>query len=418
MKKERITNCRFCGNKNIIPVIDLGNQYLSSIFPSSLSYRKNLKKEPLKLILCKKSENTCGALQLSHSFDMSHMYKQYPFSSSSNSSMAKILKDVLGSALAYIKLKDDDLVLDIGGNDGTLLEYLKDKKCDLLSIDPAQNVKSVFISKNFKIVKDYFNEKVFKKTTTKKARLVFSVAMFYHLYDPIGFSKQVEACLCEDGIWVIQMAYLPAMVRTNMYDNIVHEHIGYYGVSHMEYILEQAGLEIFDVTESDVYGGSFRVFAKKKGCQKYSKTSRCQSKLTAEKKMGIYNPKIYRDFSKRVEKSRTDLIALCKKIKLKGKTIWVYGASTKGNTILQYCRIDKKMIEAAADSNPFKFGKYLIGSDIPVKTEDEMHRAQPDYLLVLPYSFVGMFMKREADMVKNGTKFIIPLPRVKVLSKK
>jgi NDP-4-keto-2,6-dideoxyhexose 3-C-methyltransferase len=217
MNKTKITKCRFCGNKKIIPVIDLGNQYLSSIFPDDLSYPKSLKKQPLRLVLCKKSKDTCGALQLSHSFDMSKMYEQYPFTSSTNSSMSKILKDVLDSALAHIDLKEGDLVLDIGGNDGTLLSYLKDSKCDLLSIDPAQNVKPIFTSKRFKIVRDYFSEKVYKSMTKKKAKLVFSIAMFYHLSDPIGFSKQVETCLADDGVWVIQMAYLPKMIEKNMY---------------------------------------------------------------------------------------------------------------------------------------------------------------------------------------------------------
>lgn len=415
MNKKKITKCRFCGNPSIISCIDLGNQYLSSIFPNKLSYHKNIKKQPLSLVLCKKNKNSCGILQLSHSFDMSEMYEQYPFTSSTNSSMPKILKDVLDSALKYVHLEENDLILDIGGNDGTLLSYLKDTKCDLLCIDPAQNIKPIFSSKKFKLITDYFSEKVYRSATKKKAKIIFGIAMFYHLYDPINFSKEVANCLADDGILIIQMAYLPKMIETNMYDNIVHEHVGYYAIDSIRFIFEKAGLEIFDVTQNNVYGGSFRIFVKKRGCLKYPKSKRYNQELKKEKKIEIYNPITYKKFMQRVEKTRTDLISLCKKIKLQKKSIWIYGASTKGNTILQYCKMTKKLIDAAADANPFKFGKYMIGSDIPIKNENALHKSKPDYLLVLPYGFVNEFIKRELDLMKKGTKFIVPLPKVKVI---
>jgi 2-polyprenyl-3-methyl-5-hydroxy-6-metoxy-1,4-benzoquinol methylase len=415
MNNVKIHSCRFCGNPSLIPVMDFGGQYLSSIFPKDLTYRNELTKQELDLVLCEKKDNTCGVLQLGHSFDMTKMYEEYPFTSSTNSSMPKILRDVLDSALEYIDITKDDLVLDIGGNDGTLLSFLQDKNCDLLCIDAAQNVKPVFKSEKFKIVNTYFNEKTFKNATDKKAKLVFSIAMFYHLYDPIQFSKDVAACMADDGVWVVQMAYLPAMIKTNMYDNIVHEHVGYYATDHMRWVMEKAGLEIFDVTLNDVYGGSYRLFMKKKDCTKYPTTERYRKVLSDEMELGIYAPKTYFDFMKRVEKTKTDLIELCKKIKAEGKKIWIYGASTKGNTILQYCGIGSDLIEAAADSNPFKFDKYIIGSDILIKNEEEMRAVKPDYLLALPYSFIDGFMKREQSLIDGGVKFIIPLPEVEIL---
>lgn len=415
MTSTKIYKCRFCKNPSLIPCVDLGEQYLSSIFPRDLSYRNSMQKQPLDLVLCEKRDESCGLLQLGHSFDMSKMYEEYPFTSSTNSSMPKILKDVLDSALVYINLKESDLVLDIGGNDGTLLSFLQDKKYDLLCIDAAKNIKPVFSSNKFRMITDFFNERVYKSVTNKKAKLIFSIAMFYHLSDPIQFSKDIAACLVDDGIWVIQMAYLPAMIKTTMYDNIVHEHAGYYAADHLRWIMEKASLEIFDVTLNNVYGGSFRLFIKKKGHPQYPPTSRFYKVLRDEKEMGIYDLATYINFMKRVEKTRIDLLRLCKKIKSQGKKIWIYGASTKGNTILQYCGITNDLIEAAADANPFKFGKYIIGADIPIKTEDEMRLAKPDYLLALPYSFVDGFMKRESGLIKTGTKFIVPLPDVRVI---
>lgn len=415
MNSVKITKCRFCGNSSLIPVVDLGKQYLSSIFPSNLSYRKELKKYHLDLVLCKKTAFTCGLVQLGHHFDMSKMYEEYPFTSSTNSSMAKILKDVLDGALKYVKLKTEDAILDIGGNDGTLLSFLKDKKYNLICIDAAKNIKPIFKSDRFSVVNDFFNKKVYQSITDQRAKLIFSIAMFYHLSDPIQFSKDVASCLTDDGIWVIQMAYLPAMIQTNMYDNIVHEHVGYYGIDHVRWIMERAGLEIFDTLLNDVYGGSFRLFVKKKGNPRYPQTARYYQELKNEEKIGIYSPATYISFTRRIEKTRNDLVSLCKKIKAANKKIWIYGASTKGNTILQYCGIGNDLIEAAADSNPFKFNKYIIGSDIPIKNESQMRAAKPDYLLALPYSFVNGFMEREKKLIAGGTKFILPLPDVKII---
>ena len=414
-KSIKIRRCRICGNPNIVSCIDLGKQFLSSVFPDNLSYRKSTQKYPLNLILCKKTKITCGTLQLAHDIDLTSMYNLYPYSSSTNSSMKDILKDVVNSAVSIVDLKKSDVVLDIGGNDGTLLSLLKDKKVELLAIDPAKNIKQVFASPHYRYINEFFNKKVYFQATKQKAKLIFSIAMFYHLIDPITFSKNVRECLAENGVWVIQMAYLPSMLESNMYDNIVHEHVCYYTVHTMQWIMEKAGLEVFDVILNDVYGGSFRIFVKHQENKNDKQSVRMKKILQHETTIGINKPSTYRAFMKRIEKTKNDLRSLLYQIKRKKKKIWIYGASTKGNTILQFCELDNKSIEAAADSNQFKYNKYIIGSDIPIKNEETMREIKPDYLLVLPYSFVKGFMKRESKLVNNGTKFIVPLPIVKIL---
>jgi hypothetical protein len=239
--------------------------------------------------------------------------------------------------------------------------------------------------------------------------------MFYHLHNPVGFCKDVESVLDDNGVAIIQMAYLPAMIKTNMYDNIVHEHAGYYGAQHMKWILEKAGLELFDVELNDVYGGSFRTFAKKKGNPNFPPTKRLQNTLEEELSEGIFKTETYTGFMNRINKTKIDLTELVTKLKNQGKSIWIYGASTKGNTIMQFCDINSQLIEAAADSNPFKFEKYMIGTDIPIVDENKMREKKPDYLLALPYSFVDAFKKREKELVEGGTKFIVPLPEVKII---
>ena len=406
--------CRVCGNPSLIPCISIGSQYLSSVFPEHLDYRGVVPQWPLDLVMCENKEDntTCGLVQLGHRLDLSAMYDAYPYTSSSNTSMASILKDVADSGRALRNLRPDDLILDIGGNDGTLLSFFQKDDVDLFCIDAAKNVVPVLKTDRYIHICDFFSADVFASTAKKKARLIFSIAMFYHLSDPVTFSRDVAACLDDGGVWIIQMAYLPAMLRTNMYDNIVHEHNGYYAAHHMAWIMEQVGLEIFDVTLNEVYGGSFRVFVKKKGNANFPQTERYQGILREELKLGIFDPATYRSFMQRIEKTREDLRSLCREIKDQGRTIWVYGASTKGNTILQYCGLGKDDIVAAADANPFKLGKYIIGADILIKDEVTMRTARPDYLLALPYSFVDAFMKREVALVARGTKFIVPLPEV------
>jgi 2-polyprenyl-3-methyl-5-hydroxy-6-metoxy-1,4-benzoquinol methylase len=414
--ENRIKSCRVCGNKKLIPCISIGEQYLSSIFPENLNYKNELKKSPLKIVQCLKTNNNeCGSLQLAHDYDLSEMYEHYPYTSSSNSSMKRILEDVANSGKSLNNLNPGDTVLDIGCNDGTLFDFFKNENVNLIGIDPAQNIESVVKSDRLIMLKDYFTAKNFNKISKDKAKLAFGIAMFYHLHNPVGFCKDVESVLDDNGVAIIQMAYLPAMIKTNMYDNIVHEHTGYYGTQQMKWILEKANLELFDVELNDVYGGSFRIFAKKKDNPNFKPTKRLQNTLEQELNEGIFETQTYSSFMSRINRTKEDLNYLIEQIKNKGKNIWIYGASTKGNTIMQFCNIGPESIEAAADSNPFKFGKYMIGSDIPIVDENKMRQEKPDYLLALPYSFVDAFKKREKELVEGGTKFIVPLPEVKIV---
>lgn len=412
----QIQRCRVCGNTHLVDCLDIGAQYLSSIFPGDLGYRKTLLRYPLDMVLCEKKNSLhCGLVQLKHELDLSAMYQAYPYTSGSNASMKAILKDVADSGAAFNHLNPGDLVLDIGANDGTLLSNFQGRPLELLGIDAAQNITPVFQSPQFKLVRGFFSKDLYQKSVSKKAKLVFSIAMFYHLAEPVKFSQEVADVLEDDGVWIIQMAYLPAMLETNMYDNIVHEHNGYYGIQTMQWLMDRVGLEVFDCLLNDVYGGSFRLFVKKKGCARFPETERLRALVAAEKAKKIFDLVTYCEFEARILKTRQDLQKLLEKLKKEGKKVWVYGASTKGNTILQYCEVTRGHAEAAADANPFKFGKYIIGADIPIKDENEMRRARPDYLLALPYSFVEAFIQREAELVRGGTKFIVPLPEVRIL---
>jgi len=411
----RINKCRFCGNSNIEFIGGIGNQCLSSVFPSSPS--DNYSKSPLELALCIKDKRTdsCGSVQLAHDYNLQKMYQEYPYSSSSNSSMKGVLENVASSAFSFCD-GNSNVILDTGGNDGTLLSFFEDKAEKLINIDPASNVKPIINSSKYHRIVDFFTkEKYFQSFGKQKVNLAFSIAMFYHLSNPIKFAKDIESVLDDSGVWVIQMAYLPAMINTNMYDNIVHEHIGYYGVTHMQWILSKANLDIFNVLENDVYGGSFRLFVKKKNNIKIPIYESVQNYITKEIEEGIYRPETYQSFFMRVNETKNSLISLINSLMKDNKSIWIYGASTKGNSIMQFCNIDNSQITAAADTNSFKIGKYIIGSNIPILSEEQMRSQKPDYLLCLPYGFVEDFILREDELINQGTKFIVPLPEVRIL---
>jgi NDP-4-keto-2,6-dideoxyhexose 3-C-methyltransferase len=412
-----VDRCRVCGNPHLLPCFSLGSQYLSSMFPESLDYHDQVPRLPLDLVICAATEggDTCGLVQLAHNLDLTAMYEAYPYTSATNAAMPRVLEDVADAGRRVQPLKPGDVVLDIGCNDGTLLGFFKDAPLELVGIDPAKNVTFTLDPARCAHVRDYFSARAYGGVAKKKAKLVFSIAMFYHLHDPVSFSREVAQCLADDGVWIIQMAYLPSMIRTNMYDNIVHEHAGYYGTHHMRWVMDHVGLEVFDVELNDVYGGSFRVFVKKKQNEKLEPTKRLRENLAMEVAAKILVVSTYHAFAARIDRTRTDLRALTAKVRSENKSIWVYGASTKGNTILQYCGLGKDELVAAADASDFKLGKYIVGADIPIRDEAAMRLARPDYLLALPYSFVNAFVKREADLVSRGTKFIVPLPEVRVV---
>jgi hypothetical protein len=407
---QSLDKCRLCGGNNLNLCVDMGEQYLSSIFPINLEYRNKMDTYPLRLALC----NNCGLLQLGDIIDLTQMYQNYPYLSSSNKSMRDILHLIAYEAESLVDLQNGDLILDIGGNDGTLLSYFRQTDFDLLNIDAAKNIEQVFSSPSFKYVQDYFTLEVFNGSTHKKAKLVFSIAMFYHLSDPVRFSEDVCDSMHPEGIWVIQMAYLGDMVRKNIYDNIVHEHNGYYSLGTLSKVLEMAGLRVFDVELNNIYGGSFKVYVKKENCKKYEITKRVRLINEFETYLNLSNPKTYDTFCHSINCLKNELLAVLSEIRRSNKTIWAYGASTKGNTILQYCKIDNELIEAVCDVNKQKVGKYMVGSDLEIKDEESMRKSAPDYLLSLPYGFTDDFMKRESELLKKGTKFIRPLPEVQI----
>ncbi|MCX6760662.1 MAG: class I SAM-dependent methyltransferase, partial [Candidatus Nealsonbacteria bacterium] len=265
-------------------------------------------------------------------------------------------------------------------------------------------------------INDFFNYKSWhKKYDGKKAKIITAIAMFYDLDDPNGFVSSVAKCLDEKGVFVIQMSYLPLMLEQNAFDNICHEHIEYYSLESLNNLLKRHNLEAFDVELNDVNGGSFRIYIQHKGYRKISDRVRKMEKK--EKRLKLSSKKTYKSFINRILALKKKLYNFIKSENKKGKKVYAYGASTKGSVLLQFFNLDNKMIKAVADRNPDKWGKKMIGTSITIISEEQARKEKPDYFLILPWHFLKEFVQREKKYLKSGGKFIVPLPKFKIIGK-
>ena len=408
-----ITECRSCSSTDLTPILSLGLQYPSNFIElNSIPDKKE--KIPLELIFCEKKY--CGLLQLKHTASRESLYKEYWFRSGLNEKMVDALKDITKSVEKRISLSENDIVLDIGCNDGTLLRSYQ-SKVRLVGFEPASNLVNEASKDTDLIINNFFSFFEFvQHFPNERIKVITSVAMFYDLEDPNSFVSDIVNCLDQDGIWVIQMAYLIPMLELNAFDNIVHEHLEYWSLKSVKRLLEEYGLEIFDVELNDVYGGSFRIFVKTKKNGKINIQNSVDEFLKKEDEFGLEKKETYLDFANRVNSLKNKLNDFIKEEISNGKSIYAYGASTKGNTLLQFYNLNNKLISKAADRDSKKFGKMTIGSNIPIISEEQARDEKPDYFLVLPWHLVDFFKERENAFLKNGGKFIVPLPDFKIIS--
>ena len=353
---------------------------------------------------------------MKHTASRESLYKEYWFRSGLNEKMVEALKDITKSVEKRISLSENDIVLDIGCNDGTLLRSYQ-SKVRLVGFEPASNLMNEASKDTDLIINNFFSFFEFvQHFPNERIKAITSIAMFYDLEDPNSFVSDIVNCLDQDGIWVIQMAYLIPMLELNAFDNIVHEHLEYWSLKSVKRLLEEYGLEIFDVELNDVYGGSFRIFVKTKKNDKINIQNSVDEFLKKEDEFGLEKKETYLDFANRVNSLKNKLNDFIKEEISNGKSIYAYGASTKGNTLLQFYNLNNKLISKAADRDSKKFGKMTIGSNIPIISEEQARDEKPDYFLVLPWHLVDFFKERENEFLNNGGKFIVPLPDFKIIS--
>jgi hypothetical protein len=406
----RIEKCRVGGSRTLISVLNLGHQELTGVFPKSR--KAAISSGLLELLWCPDS----GLLQLAHSHEASEMYgENYGYRSGLNQSMVDHLTRKIRQLERRADLKSGDTVLDIGSNDCTSLKAYKTPNLQRIGIDPTGNKFKSYYPDDVALVPDFFSSANYNKVASKRAQIVTSIAMFYDLDDPIGFARQIEAVLAPDGLWHFEQSYMPSMLRMTSYDTICHEHVGFYSLSVVERILDAAGLKLVDVEMNAINGGSFAVTAAKSSSAVKVNRPVIEWLLEQEQRMGLNTPKPYRDFEERVFRHRTDLIRLLDGLVADGKRVLGYGASTKGNVLLQFCGITEKHLAAIADVNPEKFGAFTPGTRIPIVSETEARAMEPDYFLVLPWHFKDGILRREQEFLDRGGKMIFPFPEIEIV---
>jgi len=410
---KKINQCRVCGNTHLELVVDLGEQYLTGIFPHHKA-ENEITCGPLRLVKCHGGDDICGLLQLQHSYDLGEMYgENYGYRSGLNPSMVRHLQSKVARIRTQVNLVEGDLVVDIGSNDGTTLASYPDS-LNLVGIDPTGEKFRKHYRPHIQLIPDFFSaELVDQAYPGKKAKVITSFSMFYDLERPVDFAKQIAALLDPtDGIWVFEQSYMPLMLERTAYDTICHEHLEFYALSQILWIADKAGLKVVDVELNDINGGSFSVTAAHKGSRHTDVNGAVANLLAKEKSQGLNTLAPYIDFSERIEESKKVLQAFVENLRKEGKRIAGLGASTKGNVLLQYCGFTKEDIEVIADVNPDKFGAFTPGTWIPIEDEKKVLDTKPDYLLVLPWHFRDFFLNNPTF---RETNLVFPLPSLEIL---
>lgn len=413
-------SCRVCGSTALTRVINLGDQYLQGSFVKPGKEMPPMRKIPLSLVRCDptKDEKACGLLQMEHTVPPEVLYAAYWYRSGTNNTMKNHLKGIVKEAVSILN-KSSGSVLDIGCNDGTLFGFYPEG-FQKYGIDPSDVTKEID-KQEVTVIQDIFpSDELLECLQERKMDIITSIAMFYDLEDPVAFAKGIKNILAPEGIWIFEMSYMPMMLRMTSYDTICHEHLEFYSLAVIEYILKKSDMKVFNVMLNDINGGSLRCYATHITNFKYKNEEHLRNIRAmhqAELDLELDTDKPYKNFQDRINVHRDELITLLKKLKMEGKKIHIYGASTKGNTILQWCGIDNRIIDYAAERNPDKYGAHTLGTDIPIISEAESREMNPDYYLVLPWHFKDEFIKREREILERGTRLIFPLPKIEIVSK-
>ena len=402
IKTIKITKCRLCFSKKLIYLYSFGNLFVSN-FVNQKQINNGIK-APLNLIYCK----NCKLLQLEHSAPQEIMYKRfYWYRSGVTSTMKKALKDIYNSIIKLKILKRNDVILDIGANDGTLLKYFNNNY-KTVGCEPAKNLTNELKKNCQYTINNFWNYKNFlnisKKYKLKKPKVITAIGMFYDLEKPSDFIKDAYKALDDNGVFIAQLMCLDSMLKQNDLGNICHEHLEFYSYDSLKYLFETNGFKILKIEKNLINGGSYRVY-----CKKNLKKSATIKENTSLKDI--------KNFIKRVELNKKLCLDFLTKAKENNKKVFVYGASTKGNTLLQYYGINHKLIPFAAERSPEKWGKYTIGSGIKIISEQKARELKPDYFFALPYGFITEFIKREKNWIRKGGSFLLPYPNFKKINK-
>jgi NDP-4-keto-2,6-dideoxyhexose 3-C-methyltransferase len=408
---QPIDRCRICGQTILVPILDLGEQMLSGVFPRSRKAQVTI--GPLQLVKCM-SEDGCGLVQLAHSYDAGEMYgDNYGYRSGLNASMVRHLHAKVARVLKLVDVCAGDLIVDVGANDGTTLgAYPESLGADLLGIDPAGSKFFQYYKPHVELCAEFFSEDALRRLRPgRRVKVLTSFSMYYDLEAPMGFMQDVYDVLADDGVWLFEQSYLPAMLAALSYDTVCHEHLEYYALRQIKWMADRVGFTLVDVEFNDINGGSFSVTAAKSAFGR-TESPHVARVLLQEHEAGLDTLAPFEEFARGAARSREGLRAFIERAKAEGKSIAALGASTKGNVLLQYCGITIDDVSEVGEVNPDKFGAMTPGTYLPIRAEGDVLACHYDYYLVLPWHFRRHFL---ANPAYAGCTLVFPLPALQAV---
>jgi len=405
----KIKKCRLCKKDKLSFLFSLGELSFTGKF--SKNDKVNVPKKTVSLLIC----SNCKLVQLNQNFNPKYLYgKDYGYRTGINSTMKNHVKNIVYEVQNLSKIKKGEFVLDIASNDGTMLNFYR-KDLITVGIDPIlSKFKKFYKNINFKVCSFFSLSSLKKNKLFKRYKIISALSVFYDVKDPDSFLKDVKNLLHKDGVFILEHADLLSIVKNNLFDTICHEHLEYYSTKIIVSMLKKNDLKVFNLKRNAINGGSVRYYISHSNSGYKVNNKKILQVIKEEDKMKLEKVQTYKDFLKKINIQKTKLNNFLKEKLKKNKIIHGYGASTKGNVLLQYFRISKNQIKFIADRNPQKYNLYTPGTKIKIISEKLSRKMNPDYYLVLPWHFSDEILKREKKIRKKGTRFIFPLPKLKI----
>lgn len=402
-------SCFICGEKKLYKFLSLGHQPPSDAFLRPEDLLKPEATYPLELCLCE----SCYLVQLNYAVDPKKLFRDYVYNTGSNNSLKKSFENLVNNLVKRFNLSASDLAVDIGSNDGTLLSYYLPHKVKILGIDPSSATK-LALNNNLPTIVDFFSRKLVAKVVKKygQAKIITATNVFAHVEKLDDFVAGVKDLLAADGVFISESGYLLDFIEKLQYDSIYHEHLRYYSLKPLEILFKKFGLEIVDAERGTIHGGTIIVYAAKKG--KRQASNRVAELISQEENFGLYKKETFINFANSVKKNKLAIQKLVIDLKSQGKNIVGIGAPAKGNTLINYCNLDKEMVDYLAEKSELKIGMFSPGAHIPVIDESRLFKNQPAYALMLAWNIADELIPKLKNKGYRG-KFIIPHPEPKII---
>ena len=407
----KISKCRICNSSKLERFLKLGPMPIPNGFLSRKELKKKEEYYPLNVCVCK----NCWLVQLTHTIPPGIMFKNYVYIPSTSQTMIEHFRSLSQELIKTIDLTKKDLVIDVGSNDGTLLGFFKEEEISVLGIDPATNLARLSELKGIHTVNDFFGSKLSRKLVKDYgyAKVITATNVVAHIHDLNDLMKGISELLHKEGLFVMEFPYLVDLFQKNEFDTVYHEHLSYFSLYPLLTLFKKHDFFIVNVKRVPVHGGSLRVYVAKKNSH-HRQSKRVKEFILQEKLRKFDRKSTYEEFSRRVKVIKRDLVSYLKRLKKERKTIVGYGASAKGNVLLNYCKIGTETIDYIVDSIPFKQGKYTPGTHIPIFPEGKLEKEMPDYTLLFAWNFTDEILRKQQSYREKGGQFIITIPYLRI----